>query len=66
MVGAVVFMVNNKILLYIVDYYSKFLVVKKVKNMLDKDLIWATKVVFDNLACLKIVSDVGINCFRMV
>ena len=45
-VGADVFMVNNETLLFIVDYYSKFPVVKKVESMLVEDLTWVTKVIF--------------------
>ena len=36
------FTVNNEILLSIVDYYSKFPVVKRVETMLAEDLMWAT------------------------
>ena len=45
-VGAVIFMINNENFLCIVDYHSKFLVVKKVESMSAKDLIQATKVIF--------------------
>ena len=48
-VGSDIFMVNNETLLCIVDYYSKFPVVKKVENMLVEDLIQATKAVFIKL-----------------
>ena len=44
--GADICMVNNESLLYNVDYYSKFLVMKKVKSMPAEDLIWVTKVIF--------------------
>ena len=39
-------MINNKDFLCIVDYYSKFPVVRKVEILSAKDLIRATKVVF--------------------
>ena len=38
-VGIDIIMINNENLLCIVDYYTKFLVVKKVESMLAKDLI---------------------------
>ena len=44
--GTYICMVNNENLLCIVDYYSKFLVVKKMEMMSAKELIPATKVVF--------------------
>ena len=40
-------MIKYENLLCIVDYYSKFLVIKKVDSLSDKDLIQAAKVVFD-------------------
>ena len=45
-VGTDIFMVNNKNVLCIVDYYSKFLVMKKVESMSPEDLIKAIKVIF--------------------
>ena len=45
-VGTDIFMINNKNLLCIVDYYSNVPVLKKVESLLTKDLIQATKVVF--------------------
>ena len=60
MIGADMFMINNKNLLYIVDYFSKFPVVRKMESMLAKDLIQAVKVVFTQFGLLrKLVSDAG-------
>ena len=44
-VGTDIFMVSNENQFCIVDYFSKFSVVKKVESMLAEDLISATKVV---------------------
>ena len=45
-VGTDIFVVNNEMLLCIVNYFSKMPVLKKVKNMLAEDLIWATTLIF--------------------
>ena len=62
MVGTDIFIVNNDTLLCIVDYYSKFMVVKKVESMSYEEVILATKVIFAEFGLHKtIVSDVGTN-----
>ena len=38
-VGADIFMINNKNLSCIVEYYSKFPVIKRMENLSTKDLI---------------------------
>ena len=43
--GTDIFMMNNKNLLYIIDYYSKFLVVKKLESLSAKNVIQVAKVV---------------------
>ena len=66
-VGADIFMVNNETILCIVDYYSKFLVVKKKEGMLDEDLIWASTVVFAKFGLPKNYFRCQYKfCFRMV
>ena len=53
-VGTDASMINNENLLCIVDYYSKFPVVKKVENLAAKDLIQAAKWLYLlSLACPK-------------
>ena len=44
--GADIFSINSKTLLYIVDYYSWFPVMKKAGRLSADDLIRATKFVF--------------------
>ena len=59
-VGADVFMINNKTLLCIVDYHSKFPIVKKVKALSADDLVQTTKLIFAEYGLpKKIVSDAG-------
>ena len=45
MVGADIFMINDENSLFIVDYYSRFLV-KNVESLSAKDLIRAVKIIF--------------------
>ena len=55
-------LINNSNLFCMLDYYSKFLVVKKADSMLAEDLIHATKIVFTELDLpKKFVSDAGKN-----
>ena len=44
---------NETCVLYNEDYYSKFHVVKTVESMSAEDLIWATKVVFNEFGLPK-------------
>ena len=44
--GTDIFMVNNKSLLCIVHYYSKFPIMKKVAGLSADDLVHTTKVIF--------------------
>ena len=44
--GADVFHFNNKNYLCIVDYYSKFPIIKKLEGLSAKSLITTTKVIF--------------------
>ena len=61
MVGADIFMINNENL-YIIDYFSKFPVVKRVESLSAKDLMQAAKVVFAEFGLAKkLVSDAGTN-----
>ena len=53
---------NNKNYLCIVDYDSKFPIVKKVEDMSAASLILACKVIFSEFGLLKkMMSDVGSN-----
>ena len=45
------FSLNNKNYLCIVDYHSKFPIVKKTEDMSADSLILAYKVIFQNLDC---------------
>ena len=45
-VSADIFMVNNKMLLCIIDYYSKFLIVKKVDDLVADDLLQMARMIF--------------------
>ena len=59
-VGADVFMTNCKTLLCIVDYHSKFPIVKKVNSLSADDVVHTTKLIFAECGFLrKTVSDVG-------
>ena len=44
MVGADIYFVKNKTLLYIVDYYSKFPFVKKADSLTADDLVRVAKI----------------------
>ena len=48
-VGAYIFSIVNNKLLYIIDYYSKFTIVKKVDGLVPNNLIGAAKIVFAEL-----------------
>ena len=57
-----IFMVNNKILLCIAYYYSKFPVLKKVASLSAGDLVLLTKITFAEFELdRKIISDEGTN-----
>ena len=59
-VGADTFMVHNKMLLCIANYYSKFPVVKKVGNLAADDIVQIAKIIFAEYGLPKmIVSDAG-------
>ena len=60
--GASIFMVNNKTLLSIVDYYSKFSIVNKAAGLSADDLLQMAKLIFAEYGPFKkIVSDAGTN-----
>ena len=60
--GTDVFMINNKTLLCIVDYHSKFPIVKKVSSLSADELVQTTKLMFAEYGVLKgVVSYAGIN-----
>ena len=55
-------MIYNKMLLHIVDYYSKFPVVKKVGSHAADDLVQMTKIIFAEYGLPEqIISDAGIS-----
>ena len=55
-----VFMVDNKMLLCIVDYYSKFATVKKVGSLAADDLVQTAKMIFAEYGLpKKSISDKG-------
>ena len=57
-VGADIFMINNKMLLCIVDYHSRFPVVKKGDNHAVDDLVQMTTMIFAEYGLpKKIISD---------
>ena len=51
MVGADVFMINDKTLLCIVDYHSKFQIVKKENSSSEDDLVQTAKLIFTEYFC---------------
>ena len=51
--GVDVFVVSNKTLLCIVDYHSKFHIVKKVNSLSADDLVQITKLIFADYGLLK-------------
>ena len=62
MVCSDIFTIENNTLLHIVDYYSKFPVVKKTNGLLAENMIKVVKIVFAEFGLpKKIVSDVGTN-----
>ena len=62
MVGANIFIIKSNTLLFIVDYYSIFPVVKKTDGLSAGNLIRAVKIVFAEFGLpKKLVSDVGMN-----
>ena len=61
-VGADIFMLNNKTLLYIVDYYRKFPIVKKVAGLPAGDLVQMIKLIYAECGlAIKIASDADTN-----
>ena len=62
MLGAEVFHFNNKNYLCIVDYHSKFPVVKRMQGLSTENLITTAKVIFAEYGILcKLMSDAGTN-----
>ena len=62
MIGADVFQLNNKNYSCIVDYHSKFPVVKRIEGLLADNLIDALKIIFAEYGIpRKIMSDAGTN-----
>ena len=58
-VGTDIFMLNGKTLSSIVDYHSKFPIVKKVNSLSADDLVQTTKLIFAEYSLpKKFVSDV--------
>ena len=61
-IGADIFTFNNKYYLCIVDYHSKFAIVKRVEDMSTESLILAHKAIFSKYGLPKrIMSDAGGN-----
>ena len=62
MFGNDIFTIKNNTLLYIVDFYSKFPIVKKMDGLSADNLITVVKIVFAELGFpKKTVSDAGRN-----
>ena len=62
MLGAAVFQFNNKNYLCIIDYHSKFPIVKRMEGLLTENLIATAKVIFAEYGILcKFMSDTGTN-----
>ena len=62
MLGADVFHFNNKNYLCIIDYHSKFPVIKRLEGLSAGSLITSTKVIFAKYGIpKKLVSDAGTN-----
>ena len=62
MLGADKFQLNSKNYLCIVDYHSKFSVIKKMEGLSSEKLITTTKVMFAEYGILhRLMSDVGSN-----
>ena len=53
MVGAYMFTLYNKYSLCLVDYHSKFPVIKKMEDLSADSLILACKIIFQSIALLK-------------
>ena len=60
-VGADIFFVKNKTLLYILDYYNKFPIKKKAGSLAADDLVKASRIVFAEFGYL----DSPRNLFQM-
>ena len=60
-IGANIFMANNKTLLCIADYYSKFLILKKVGSLSAMICYKWPRYFLMNMDSLKVVSDAGTN-----
>ena len=59
----VFFIIINKTLLCIVDYYSKFPIIKKADSLAVDGLVKAVKIAFVEFGLpMKIISDAGVNC----
>ena len=64
--GDEIFTINNKHYLYIVDYHSKFPVIKQIEGFSKDNLIEMCKFVFSEYGLpSEIVSDVGTNLFQI-
>ena len=62
MIGADTFTLNNKNYVWIVDYHSKFPILKKAEDMCTDSLILTCKIIFSQFGLpKKITSDVGGN-----
>ena len=60
--GADVFQLNNKNYLCVVDYHSKFLVIKRIEGLSEKSLIAAVKIIFAEYGKpYRLMSDAGSN-----
>ena len=62
MIGTYVSIINSETPLYVVDYHSKFSVVKKVNTLTADGLVQTTKLIFvEHGFPKKTVSDLGTN-----
>ena len=62
MIGADMFILNNKHYLCIIDYHSKFLLIKKIDDLSADSLLIMCKVIFAEYRLpKKIISDSGGN-----
>ena len=60
--GAHIFQINNKNYLCIVDYHSKFLVIKRMEGLSAENLITTVKIIFAEYGILqRLMSDAGSN-----
>ena len=64
-VGAGMFNINDKNYLCMIDYHSKFPIIKKTKSLSADNLILACKIIFSEYRIPKrIMSDAGRNLFQ--